>query len=202
MDVKTIRKALEDIKYTLKLPLELRGKFETSTRSAICQIYTLLEALSTIEADAKPQEPSEDYIAWLRYIPVDGNLIMIETCSPNDSGSFKVYRRPIVEAPRNNLQIIDLVRRIRAKNRHTEVGCHWNGQPQGKKNYTLTEDQSAALITAHDEAIRRECADNWEREWWGFPAMSLEKLNERASDEQRDDIRAYRSAIMGKEAGE
>jgi len=56
MNLDTIRKALDDIKYTLKLPLELRGKFETSTRSAICQIDTLLEALaalSTIDPDAE-----------------------------------------------------------------------------------------------------------------------------------------------------
>jgi len=63
-------------------------------------------------------------------------------------------------------------------------------------------EEGIKIILAYADEIRRECADNWEREWWGFPAMSLEKLNERASDEQRDDIRAYRSAIMGKEAGE
>ena len=64
-------------------------------------------------------------------------------------------------------------------------------------NHHHQREDTVAIILAHDDAIRRECADNWEREWWGFPAMSLEKLNERASDEQRDDIRAYRSAIMG-----
>jgi len=56
--------------------------------------------------------------------------------------------------------------------------------------------KAAALITVRDERIRRECADRWEKEWWGFPDMELSKLRESANDEQLEDIKTYRAAIM------
>ena len=92
-----IRKALDDIKYTLKLPLELRGKFETSTRSAICQIDTLLAALSTIDPDA-------------------------------------------------NIDALELARKLAVIDE----------SPHARYSDAYFT-QAAALITAHDDAIRREC---------------------------------------------
>jgi hypothetical protein len=56
--IKTITEALKDIKATLKLPLELRGVFETSVRSALCQTETLLTALDHL-ADAGKMVPDD-----------------------------------------------------------------------------------------------------------------------------------------------
>jgi len=101
-----------------------------------------LAALSTIEADAKPQEPSEDARKFLE--------LLLRTAD------------------------------------------NWVINPESLEE---SHAKAAALITAHDDAIRRECAERAVK-WYNEPDNQnyMEKFND---DEYWDN--ELRAAILGTE---
>ena len=171
-NIDTIREALADIKYTLKLPLELRGKFETSTRSAICQVDTLLEALaalSTIEADEleRVKKERDDYKLWWEGATETHTKIR-KLYDEQNTRLWAILKRPgcpeglgmrmlkMPEADRDyflSLAVEDID--------PDAIKCQDSSDLVIDIRNELTLDESIIAMQKHDDAIRSECADRF-----------------------------------------